>query len=44
MKPMSLMPILVAFVATACSSAPQQGVFPTGEIVDLSHTYDSQAI
>jgi kynurenine formamidase len=44
MKQMLLMPTLTAFVVAACSSAPSSVVFPTGDIVDLSHTYDSQAI
>jgi len=35
-----------ALVMTACSSTPppQSPEFPAGEIVDLSHTYDAQAI
>ena len=42
---MLLMPCLAAVLLTACSSSPQGVVaFPAGEIVDLSHTYDSQAI
>src|SRR5215510_10814086 len=44
MKPM-IVPTLFAIVTAACSSSPPTGViFPTGEIVDLSHTYDSQTI
>ena len=44
MKQMLLMPCLAAVLLTACSSSPQGVAFPAGEIVDLSHTYDSQAI
>ena len=36
---------LVSVLMSACSSSPPAGVaFPTGELVDLSHTYDSQTI
>ena len=44
MKYIKPMPLLVAIATIACSSPPQGVVFPTGELVDLSHTYDSQAI
>ena len=44
MKNAKLMVVPVAMLITACSSSPQGVVFPTGELVDLSHTYDSQAI
>jgi kynurenine formamidase len=44
MKFIKLMPHLVAILTIACSSSPQGVVFPAGELVDLSHTYDSQAI
>jgi kynurenine formamidase len=44
MKNAKLMLVPVAMLITACSSSPQGVVFPTGELVDLSHTYDSQAI
>ncbi len=44
MKYIKPMPLLVAIVTIACSSSPQGAVFPAGELVDLSHTYDSQAI
>jgi kynurenine formamidase len=37
-------PLLVALLSTACSSGPPRVDFPTGEMVDLSHTYDSQTI
>jgi kynurenine formamidase len=37
-------PSLFAIVTVACSSSPLRVPFPTGEIVDLSHTYDSQTI
>ena len=44
MQKMMVLSFLVTFV-TACSNAPPTGVaFPAGEIVDLSHTYDSQTI
>jgi kynurenine formamidase len=37
--------VLNAFaVNTGCASAPETSVFPQGEIVDLSHAYDAQAI
>src|ERR1044072_3614380 len=35
---------LVAILMSACSSSSPGVTFPTGEIVDLSHTYDSQTI
>ncbi len=35
---------LVAVLIAACSSAPRSVAFPAGELVDLSHTYDSQTI
>jgi kynurenine formamidase len=44
MKNAKLMLVPVAMLITACSSSPQGVVFPTGELVDMSHTYDSQAI
>jgi kynurenine formamidase len=40
--------LIVAFVASACSSAPestsQDGTFPSGELIDLSHAYDADAV
>jgi kynurenine formamidase len=44
MKPM--IPVCSIFIAciAACSSPPTGVSFPTGELVDLSHTYDSQTI
>jgi kynurenine formamidase len=42
MKPIVALPLLV--VLSACSSSPASVSFPKGEIVDLSHTYDSQTI
>jgi kynurenine formamidase len=40
-----LVPTLFALVTAGCSSPPANVVsFPTGELVDLSHTYDSQTI
>jgi len=45
MKHMRALPLLAAtFLITACSSSPSSVSFPAGEIVDLSHTYDSQTI
>jgi kynurenine formamidase len=44
MKKMLMALVVIAVLTTACSSSPQAVVFPTGDIVDLSHTYDSQAI
>src|SRR4030095_7335856 len=35
---------LFAVLIAACSNSPPSAAFPTGEIVDLSHTYDSQTI
>src|SRR6187402_2615141 len=43
MKPVIALP-LVAILMSACSSSSPTAAFPTGEIVDLSHTYDSQTI
>lgn len=40
-----MVPFVVAtFLITACSTSPASVSFPAGEIVDLSHTYDSQTI
>ena len=39
-----IMPPLLALLIASCSSATPGVVFPTGEIVDLSHAYDSQTI
>ena len=40
-----MVPFVVAtFLITACSTSPSSVSFPAGEIVDLSHTYDSQTI
>jgi kynurenine formamidase len=37
--------LFVAILATACGSSPPQAVpFPNGDLVDLSHTYDSTTI
>jgi kynurenine formamidase len=38
--------IVAALIAGGCSStpSPQPATFPAGEIVDLSHTYDAEAI
>jgi kynurenine formamidase len=44
MKHVTAMPLFLAILATACSSSPAAVSFPQGEIVDLSHTYDSQTI
>src|SRR5262245_14020526 len=35
---------VAALLMSACSSSPSVVAFPNGEIVDLSHTYDSQTI
>jgi kynurenine formamidase len=43
MKFVVVLPLLVTFLS-ACSTSPPSVAFPQGEIVDLSHTYDSQAI
>src|SRR5688572_5667103 len=43
MKHMLAVLVLASF-APACSSSPAGASFPAGEIVDLSHTYDSQTI
>ena len=40
-----IVPTLFAIIAAGCTSSPTGSLtFPTGEIVDLSHTYDSQTI
>ena len=39
-----MVPSLFAILIAACSSSTPGVAFPTGEIVDLSHTYDSQTI
>ena len=44
MKPMIPVLSLAITCVTACSSSPTGVSFPTGEIVDLSQTYDSQTI
>jgi kynurenine formamidase len=44
MKHLMIVPALAALVIVGCSKATPSVVFPTGEIVDLSHTYDSQTI
>ena len=44
MKHLLIVPTLSALVIAGCSKAAPSVVFPTGEIVDLSHTYDSQTI
>jgi kynurenine formamidase len=36
--------LVVGSLASACSSSPAAVTFPAGEVVDLSHTYDSQTI
>jgi len=36
--------LVLGSLAAACSSSPAAVAFPAGEIVDLSHTYDSQTI
>jgi kynurenine formamidase len=36
--------VAIAFVAVACSSGPAQSTWPAGDIVDLSHAYDAEAI
>ena len=41
---MVLVSPLVAVLTAACSSPPSGVAFPTGELVDLSHTYDSQTV
>jgi len=42
---MKLVVVLLGLViVSACSSPPAGVLFPKGEIVDLSHTYDSQTI
>src|SRR6186713_1553634 len=42
----SCLGIVAALIAGGCSStsSPQPATFPAGEIVDLSHTYDAEAI
>jgi kynurenine formamidase len=42
MKHLMVLPLFI--LLAGCSSPPPSVAFPTGEIVDLSHTYDSQAI
>jgi kynurenine formamidase len=44
MRHSTLMPLVFVMSVAACSTAPQGVLFPAGELVDLSHTYDSQAI
>jgi kynurenine formamidase len=36
--------VAIAFVAVACASGPAQSTWPAGDIVDLSHAYDAEAI
>src|SRR5688572_25746634 len=43
MKLIVVAPLLI-IVLSACSHSPAGVSFPQGEIVDLSHTYDSQTI
>jgi len=40
----SLACVLLAALAAAACSTPQEDLFPSGELVDLSHTYDEQTL
>jgi len=37
-------PMVIAAVAAACSASRPPGVFPSGELVDLSHSYDARTV